>query len=85
MTEHPRNTEYEEETKQIFEIIQEERGDQRIGQFLINAVRSSRRFETVDNMSDNTWQEVVELVLWQTEAPELLEMLRDYSSDLNEG
>jgi len=82
MIEHPRNTAYEEETKQIFEIIQEERGDQRIGQFLINAVRSSRKFETVDNKNDYQWQEVVELILWQTEAPELLEMLRDYSSDL---
>jgi len=37
----PRSEGYKEETKQLFDLIQEERGDQRIGQFLINAVRSS--------------------------------------------
>jgi hypothetical protein len=77
-----RSTTYEEETEQIFEIIQQERGDQRIGQFLINAVRSSKKFETVDSKNDYHWKEVVELILWQAEAPEILEMLRDYSSDL---
>jgi len=75
----PRSEGYKEETEQLFELIQEERGDQRIGQFLINIVRSSDRFEKANETSENSFNEVVEHVLWNVEAPELLKMAEDYT------
>jgi len=74
----PRSEGYKEETQQLFNLIQEERGDQRIGQFLINAVRSSDKFEEVEKRSDESWHAQVEQVMWGLEAPELLKMVEDY-------
>lgn len=67
----PRQEGYEEETEEIFEVIQNERGDQRIGQFLINAVRS--RYKLTD-------KETIEQKIWSMEAPQLLETVKNYAN-----
>jgi len=61
-------------------LIQSERGDQRIGQFLINAVRSSDKFERINADSEESWHALAEQVMWGLEAPELLKMVEDYTS-----
>lgn len=76
----PREEGWAEETQQIFDKIQN-RGDQRIGQYLINVVRSSDRFETARLKSDKRYQEVIESVLWSVEADELLEMVEEYEKE----
>lgn len=74
----PRSEGYKEETQELFNLIQEERGDQRIGQFLINAVRSSDKFKKVNEGNEERWHPVVEQVLWGLEATELLSMVENY-------
>jgi len=74
----PRSEGYKEETEELFELIREERGDQRIGQFLINVVRASDMYEKIHETSRGSWQEDVEQTLWNLEAPELLNMAENY-------
>jgi len=75
----PRSEGYKEETQQLFNLIQEERGDQRIGQFLINAVRNSDKFKKINERTGANWHEDVEQVMWGLEAPGLLKMVEDYT------
>jgi len=62
----PREEGFKEETEQIAEILHE-RGDQRIGQLIINAIRSQmedveRPEQPYDNIEDATDEEVEEFI-----------------------
>lgn len=70
----PREEGYKAETRQIAEFI-ENRGDQRIGQLLINAVRETDQFDKIMEKTEASFNEAAELVLWNIEAPELLKAL----------
>jgi hypothetical protein len=63
----PRSEGWKNETEQIFNLIRS-RGDQRIGQLLLNAVRSEHGDGSVEEAAN---------ALWKLEAPELLELLVD--------
>lgn len=70
---------YEEETEEIFEYLRN-RGDLRIGQFLINAVSKTEKFDKALEMSSRkngstNHHEIIEQVLWGMDAPELLEAI----------
>lgn len=80
----PREEGWSEETEEICEIIKN-RGDQRIGQLLSNAISQKVEF---DDGSDAESLEEAELVryknrakvesyLWNIEAPELLKLLEE--------
>lgn len=66
----PRNIAETQEVDNLCEILQTERGDQRIGQFIINAVRT--RYGLTD-------KETIENRIWSMETTELLETLEGYS------
>ncbi len=70
----PREDGYTEETMLIMEHI-ENRGDQRIGQYLLNAVTKDERYSTMMKREDVNHMEAAENVLWEIEAPELLEAI----------
>jgi hypothetical protein len=70
----PREEGWEQETEQIINLLRN-RGDQRIGQLLINAVRKTHH--TYDKDSPMSEKEIVEQILWDIEAPELLEGLNE--------
>lgn len=73
----PREEGWEQETEQIINRLRN-RGDQRIGQLLINAVRSSDKYDKYqENGAFRTEKEMVEQILWNIEAPELLEGLKE--------
>jgi len=74
----PRSEGYKEETEELFELIQEHRGDERIGQFIINAVRFSERFDEIRENSSEKWQYTAEQMIWAMDAPELLSMVKDH-------
>ena len=63
----PREDGWKEETEAIFERIRN-RVDQRIGQYLLNAL-------STDGVTD---PERMENRLWNIEAPELLDLLRQF-------
>lgn len=65
----PRSEGWKNETEQIFNLIRS-RGDQRIGQLLLNAVRKEHGDGSVEEAANH---------LWNLEAPELLELLTDKS------
>ena len=75
---------YYDETLQICEIITNQRGDQRIGQLLINAMShavDSESYEDVESREDVALasanrKATIEQKLWNIEAPELLKLLR---------
>jgi len=66
----PRCIGFAEETEYIVTYLRD-RGDQRIGQYIINAIR----FET-----DAKTGEEIESRLWNVEADELLELIKEYES-----
>jgi len=70
----PREDGYAEETTFIVERLQN-RGDQRIGQYLINAVRHTEKYKTLTKTDRFNNKEAVESILWGMEAPELLEAI----------
>jgi len=72
----PREDGYAEETMLITEHL-ENRGDQRIGQYLINAVRQTKKYETMRKTGRFNDKEAVESILWDMEAPELLEAIEE--------
>ncbi|WP_049937217.1 hypothetical protein [Haloplanus natans] len=77
----PRQSGYEDETEEICRYILEERGDQRIGQYLINAVRHSDEWERLEEQGRETSRsdkEKTESVLWNIEAPELLKAIEEF-------
>jgi len=72
-----REEKYSEETQEILEHIGN-RGDQRIGQLLINAVRSTERHRRVcESNSFANHNEAAEQILWNIEAPRLLKALNN--------
>lgn len=68
----PREEGWEEQTKEICEHLKN-RGDQRIGQFLINAVSQDVTAETPEE-----FDEKVKRRLWNLEAPDLLALLENF-------
>ena len=62
----PRSEGYREETEEICEIIKS-RGDQRIGQLILNAVRAEYGDGSIMRASEH---------VWNLEAPELLDALK---------
>lgn len=83
---------YEDETEAICEILRS-RGDQRIGQILLNAISQEVEFEDVE---DPESLEDIERVryknrakqenrLWSIDAPELLELLENLNETNAEG
>jgi siroheme synthase (precorrin-2 oxidase/ferrochelatase) len=60
-----------------------ERGDQHIGQYLINVVSNTDRFEKVmDSLSEDfSRKEVIEQLLWNMEADELLEAIKKFDEE----
>lgn len=76
----PRQDGYIEETSKICELLKYERGDRRIGQLLINAVRNE--IETGDVEEDNASRTVS--YLFNIEAPELLELLEKWLEKTSE-
>jgi len=71
----PRSDGYEEETEKIIGYLRE-RGDQRIGQYLINAVRTTSVYDRIANSPSYNHNEAVDQALWSIEAPELLEAIQ---------
>jgi len=79
----PRQEGWTEETEEICDRIRN-RGDQRIGQLLINAVShavDSESYEDVESREDVALasanrKAAIEQKLWNIEAPELLKLLR---------
>ena len=63
----PREDGYLKETQEICDHLHN-RGDQRIGQLILNAVRSEYVDSSVEEAAD---------ALWSLEAPELLELLEN--------
>lgn len=63
----PRSEGWKNETEQIFNLIRS-RGDQRIGQLLLNAVRREYGDGSVEEASH---------ALWELEAPDLLKLLEE--------
>lgn len=80
----PREKLYEEETEKICELLRN-RGDQRIGQLLLNAISQEVDFEEVQDPESLEEIERVryknrakqESRLWSIDAPELLKLLED--------
>jgi len=71
----PRSETAEEETEQIFEHLRN-RGDLRIGQYLINAVSKSEKYKRLTQKTDKNHRADAEQVLWTMEAEELLEAIQ---------
>jgi len=67
----PREIGFAEEAEEIFEFLRS-RGDQRIGQYLINAIRSE---------TGVVEKEEIEQKLWSVEDNRLLELIKQYESD----
>ena len=80
----PRQEGWEEETEEIFDYLRE-RGDLRIGQYLINAVTCSDEWEMQQDMEDWSHKEIVENILWNIEASDLLQAIKDYEDRSEEG
>jgi len=73
----PRSEGFEEETEEICQLIKN-RGDQRIGQQIINAVYHTDKLENIKEHNQGlSHKEEVEIALWGIEAPELLEALQE--------
>lgn len=70
----PREEGWAEETEEIFDKIQN-RGDQRIGQYLINVIRNTDKYEYVKRKTGYDDKQAVEQILWNIEAKELLEAI----------
>ncbi len=70
----PRSEGWSEETQKIVNHVKN-RGDQRIGQFLLNAVTFDPRYSTIMRREDINHKEAAESVLWEIEAAELLEAI----------
>jgi serine protease inhibitor len=68
---------YEEETEEICQYILKERGDQRIGQYLINALQFSGRWDEQAD-EDASKEENLSTILWDIEAPELLRAIEEF-------
>lgn len=64
----PRSEGWREETERVAELLHD-RGDQRIGQLIMNAIRL-----TADGTMD---PEELEQILWNMEAPELVDKLEE--------
>ncbi len=79
----PREYGYMKETQEICNRIHN-RGDQRIGQYLLNAVRYSidDEVEMWKGHEKISQQEKEQQVLWNIEAPELLEALRKFDDEV---
>lgn len=73
----PRQSGYEEETEEICRYIREERGDQRIGQYLINALQFSDRWDEQAD-EDASSGESLYKILWDIEAPDLLKAIEEF-------
>jgi len=67
----PREIGFAEETEQIFQHLRS-RGDQRIGQYFINAIRSE---------TGATEKEDIEQEIWNLEADRLLNIIESYESE----
>jgi len=65
---------FAEETEAIFQFIRD-RGDQRIGQYLINAIKSETKV---------VGKEEIEQKIWGLNADRLLEILQSYESEDSE-
>ena len=78
----PRSEGYRKETQQIIKHL-ENRGDQRIGQLLINAARTTESYKyACESDSFANHNEAAEQVLWSMEAPELLKALNKLNEDI---
>lgn len=73
----PRSETTKEETEQIFEHLKN-RGDLRIGQYLINAVCETDMYSRALKQTGCNHHECIELVLYDMEAEELLEAIKKY-------
>jgi hypothetical protein len=72
----PRSKGFKEETQKICKLIKN-RGDQRIGQQIINAIYHSEKLENIKEHNQGlSHKEEVEIALWELEAPQLLEALQ---------
>lgn len=88
----PREVGYSEETKKICNYLRTGRGDQRIGQLLINAIRFSDKVDYEKPTDADSLEEVeavkarnkarIEKALYGIEAPELLEALDNYFNEV---
>jgi len=72
----PRQEGFKEETEEICRYIREERGDQRIGQYLINVLNYSDKWEEMDE--DLSYEEKVTNLLYNIEASELLKTIKEF-------
>lgn len=70
----PRHEGFKEETEEICRYIREERGDQRIGQYLINVLKYSDRWGEMDE--DFSHEEKVTNLLYDIEASEILKAIK---------
>jgi len=71
----PRSEQYEKETEEIIEYLQN-RGDQRIGQYLTSALHKTGKIDKLTKTGRYNNKEAVEMALWSVEAPELLEAVK---------
>lgn len=80
----PREEGWEQETEGICQRIRN-RGDQRIGQYLLNVVSSQfqdRIYRTMENKPAFNYRDAEHNVLWNLEAPELLEAMKQFDSEV---
>jgi hypothetical protein len=79
----PREEGWEEETEEILDRIRN-RGDQRIGQYLLNAVNHDMDdgVEMWKGREKMSQREKEQTVLWNMEAPELLEALKELDEEV---
>jgi hypothetical protein len=56
--------------------------DQRFGQYLINKIRTSEKYSKGYNKACKSGheKEFIEMVLWNIENPDLLELIKDYNN-----
>lgn len=84
----PREEGWKEETEMICHRLQN-RGDQRIGQYLLNVISNTDKYDRIveskrDSKEYFSEKEVVERLLWNIEAPELADAMREFDEEIRD-